>query len=323
MKVLACKRLGIFVIMAVASMTLFAQTKNEAIKSFNESVELMKADPISSIGSFENCIKICTQVGDSAEDIRLKAAQVLPGLYYQKAYDLLTNDKKVNESLAVSKKALVAAEEMGNTRIKENTQKIMVTAYASMGSGYFSANENEKALLAFDSVLAINPDHLASIYNKALTYRKTNNTAMFGETIDLYITKLKAAGDTAKIAQVSKSTLEYFRSNGAKANQANKLTDALNYFNTASKYGTDKDLYYQYANLYNKQKKYNEAIDNAQKGLAMETGTPEAKAKFYYELAVAQVGKGDNGNACENFKNAMYGPFLQASKAQRTNMKCP
>jgi len=190
MKVLACKRLGIFVIMAVASMTLFAQTKNEAIKSFNESVELMKADPISSIGSFENCIKICTQVGDSAEDIRLKAAQVLPGLYYQKAYDLLTNDKKVNESLAVSKKALVAAEEMGNTRIKENTQKIMVTAYASMGSGYFSANENEKALLAFDSVLAINPDHLASIYNKALTYRKTNNTAKFGETIDLYITKL-------------------------------------------------------------------------------------------------------------------------------------
>jgi tetratricopeptide (TPR) repeat protein len=315
--------MGMFMIMAVASVAMSAQTKNEAIKSFNESVELMKNDPISSIGSFENCIKICEQVGDSAEDIRLKAAQVMPGLYYQKAYDLLTNDKKVNESLVFSKKALAAADEMGNTRIKENTQKLMVSAYTSMGSGYFSANDNEKALQAFDSVLAINPDHLASIYNKALTYRKTNNAAKFEETIDLYITKLKAAGDTARIAQVSKSTLEYFRSSGSKANQANKLTEALGFFNTASKYGTDKDLYYQYANLYNKQKKYAEAIDNAEKGLAMETGAPEAKAKFYFEMAVAQKGKGDKDNACESFKNAMYGPFLQAAKAERTNNKCP
>jgi hypothetical protein len=61
---------------------------------------------------------------------------------------------------------------------------------------------------------------------------------------------------------------------------------------------------------------------NAQKGLDMETGAAEAKAKFYYQLGVAQAGKLENAKACESFKNAMYGAFLEASKAQRTNLKC-
>jgi tetratricopeptide (TPR) repeat protein len=323
MKLKVIKSITILVvIIAGVNIGLLAQEKNDAIKAFNESVELMKADPVSSIGSFENCIIICEQVGDSAEDIRQKAIQVLPGLYYQKSYDLLTNEKKVNESLIAARQTMSVAEKYNNTKVKENTQKLMVQAYTSIASGYFTANENEKALQAFDSVLMINPDHTASIYNKALTYKKMNNPAKFGETMDLYIGKLKATGDTVKIAQANKAALDYFRSTGAKSNQANKLADALTLFNTASKYGTDKDLYYQYANLYNKQKKFTDASANAQKGLDLETGTPEAKAKFYYELAVAQAGKGDTNSACESFKNSLYGPFLEASKAQRTNLKC-
>ncbi|MDX9812628.1 MAG: hypothetical protein RBU28_09575, partial [Bacteroidales bacterium] len=70
------------------------------------------------------------------------------------------------------------------------------------------------------------------------------------------------------------------------------------------------------------QKNFNAGIENANKGLALETGDAEAKAKFYYQLAVAQAGKGDTSAACGSFKNALYGPFLEASKAQRSNLKC-
>jgi hypothetical protein len=54
----------------------------------------------------------------------------------------------------------------------------------------------------------------------------------------------------------------------------------------------------------------------------METGAAEAKAKFYYQLAVAQAGKGQTAEACASFKNAVYGPFAEPAKAQMKNLKC-
>lgn len=313
---------GMILVIAGLYVNLYAQEKNDAIKSFNESVEMMKADPVSAISAFENCILICEQVGDSANDVKAKAIKVLPDLYYQKASDLLLMDKKINESIQASKVALKVANKYDSPKTIENTQKIMIQAYSAMGSAYFSNNETDKAIQAFDSALAINPDHQASIYNKAMIYRKLNNTAKFGETIDLYLSKLNPNDDAAKITQANKVALDYYRVAGGKANQSNKPAEALELLNTSLKYGTDKDVYYHFANIYNKQKKFAAAAENAQKGLDLETGTPEAKAKFYYELAVAQVGKGETANACETFKNSMYGPFVEASKAQRTNLKC-
>jgi len=301
---------------------LFAQQKNDAINAFNQGVVLMKTDAVSAIEPFENCIKICEQIGDSADEVKIKAIQVLPDLYFQKAYNLYTIDKKYQESLNASKIALAVADKYSNQKTKEKTQKLMIQDYITLGSNYYTANDNDKAISCFDSVLLINPDHLKAIYNKALTYKKMNNTAKFTETIDMYIGRVKGIADTTLLPQANKLALDYFRNSGIKANTANKLADALTLLNSSFKYGTDKDVLYQLANIYNKQKKFAEAADNAQKGLDLETGAPEAKAKFYYELAVAQAGKGETENACESFKNSMFGPFVDASKAQRTNLKC-
>jgi tetratricopeptide (TPR) repeat protein len=313
----------LFVICTFAYIGLSAQEKNDAINAFNEGVILINTDPESAIIPFENCIKICEQIGDSANDVKAKAVQVLPDLYFQKAYRLFTTDKKIEESLIASKVALEVANKYSNEKTKDKTQKLMIQSYLTMGSKYFTSNENEKALSAFDSALMINPNHTKAIYNKALTYKKMNNNAKFEESIDLFLSKLDASADTAQIRQANKLALDFFSMSSAKANKANKLDDAISLLNTSTKYGIDKDVYYLYANIYNKQKKYPDAIVNAQKGLDMEVaGTPEAKAKFYYELAVAQAGKGETANACESFKNSMYGPFIEASKGQRTNLKC-
>lgn len=313
---------GIVLVVAGLCGNLYAQEKNDAIKAFNEGVEIMKADPINAIGAFENAIKVCEQVGDSANDIKARAIKVLPDLYYQKASDLLLMDKKINESLQASKKALEVAKKYDSQKTIENTQKIMIQGYSAMGAAFFANSEVDKAIQAYDSALVISPDHQASIYNKAMIYRKQNNIPKFGETIDLYLSKLKPDTDGAKITQANKVALDFFRIAGGKANQANKSADALNLLNSALKYGTDKDVYYQFANIYNKQKKFDDAIANAQKGLDMETGAPEAKAKFYFELGIAQKSKNQKDQACESFKNAMYGPFLAGAKAERTNLKC-
>jgi predicted Zn-dependent protease len=133
---------------------------------------------------------------------------------------------------------------------------------------------------------------------------------------------VKSSNDSVKVKQASKLALEYFRATGSKANQANNLDEALNLLNKASKYGDDKDLFYFYADVYNKKKDFDNGASYAQKGLDLEAGAAEAKAKFYFQLAMAQAGKGKTAEACASFKNAMFGPFAEPSKVQRTNMKC-
>jgi tetratricopeptide (TPR) repeat protein len=312
----------LFVLITFVCVGLFSQSKNDAINAFNQGVVMMKTDPESAIEPFENCIKICEQVGDSADEVKIKAVQVLPDLYFQKAYNLFSTDKKYQESLTASKIALGVAEKYDNQKTKEKTQKLMIQDYSTLGINYYTANDNEKALSCFDSVLMINPDYLNAIKNKALTYIKLNNTAKFTETIDNYIVKLKDTNDTNLLPQANKIALDYFRNSGVKANAAKKYPEALTLLNSSFKYGTDKVVYYQLANIYNTQKKYTEAAENAQKGLELETGAPEVKARYYWELGVAQAGKGQTTDACESFKNSMYGQFLDASKAQRTNLKC-
>ena len=323
MNTTALKRIAGFMLVAVGlTIGVSAQVRNDAIKAFNAGVGIMKTDVPAAIDSFERCVEISELVGESADDIKQRAVGVIPGLYFQIAYDIVTAGDDNNGAIQAAKKSLAVAEQYGNTSVEENSKKVLVQGYTTMASGFFSSKENEKAIAAFDSVLMIDPEHLNSIYNKALIYRGLGNTEEFGASIDLYIEKLAATGDSARVDQAKGIATDYFRVEATKANQAEDLEGAVALLTAASKYGPDKNISYLFANVLNKQENFSEAAENALLGLELETGSAEEKAKFYYELAVAQVGMGQTSEACTNFSNASYGDFAEASEAQRTNLKC-
>jgi tetratricopeptide (TPR) repeat protein len=282
----------------------------------------MQTDIPTAIKAFEDVITLSDKVGASANDLKQKAIQVLPGLYTKIAANALNDKKPAAEVIKAAKTADKAAEKYGSAVNKENARKILSIGYYNLGTEFFASKDYNNALLAYDSLLLINPGYPAAIYNKALIFKNQNNAAGFEENIDLFIDKMKSGNDSVKVKQASRLALEYFRAAGSQANQANKVDDALALLNKAAKYGDDKDLFYYFADVYNKKKNFDSGVEYAQKGLALETGNAEAKAKFYYQLAVAQAGKGQNPEACESFKNALYGPFAAASKAQRINLKC-
>lgn len=301
-------------------LNVYAQDRAAVIKVYNDGVRQAQANVDSAIISFENVVSMSDKVGETANDLKAKAVQVLPGLYLKSASTKLSAKKPGSEVVKAVKQAAASAEKYNNTSVKENANKLLVQAYNRMATEYFTSNDLEKSLATFDSLLAINPDYAAAIYNKALIYRKQNNSDALEQTIDLYLTKLPA--DDQKAKQASQMALEYFRAAGSKANQADKLDEALDLLNKAAKYGQDKDLNYYFADVYNKQKKFDQGAEYAQKGLDMETGAPDAKAKFYFQLGLSQAGQGKTAEACASFKNALYGPFAEPSKAQRTNLKC-
>lgn len=314
---------------AIAGLLIFAATslqaqvtKKEAADAYNQGIAILSTNPAAAIDSFERSIKLATLVGDEANDIKEQAGKVLPGLYYKKVVKL-TNDKKFEEAIAACKQTISTSEKYGNDNVKEETKKVMVQVYTNLANNLTKANDQENAIKNYDSALAINPNYTKAIFYKAVVYTKLSDTPKFSETIDLAISKAKADNDTTFSKQMEKVARDFFKNSGVKSNKAKKQAEAISYLNTSQKYGLDEDVYYNLANIYNSQKKYADAAVNAQKGLDMiPTATPEAKAKFYYELAVAQLGKGDT-NACSNFKNACYGVFTAAAKAQMTNAKCP
>jgi len=313
---------GILIVSAIVGTNLNAQERNDVIKVYNEGAKAMQTDIPAAIKAFEDVVALSDKVGESVNDLKQKAIQVLPGLYLRAANNTIKESKPMPEIIRAAKKAVAVAEKYGTATSKENASKIMVQAYNTMASNYFTQKNYENALLAFDSLLVISPGNLNAIYNKALIYRSQNNAGAFEETIDLYLGKLESGKDDEKEKQASVLALEYFRAAGSQANQANNLDEALILLNKAAKYGDDKDLFYYFADVYNKQKNFNSGAEYAQKGLTLEAGAAEAKAKFYFQLGLAQAGKGQTADACASFKNAMYGPFAEPSKAERTNLKC-
>jgi tetratricopeptide (TPR) repeat protein len=309
-------------ISSFAFTSLLAQDRNAVIAAFNEGAKLTKTDVPGAIQAFENTITLADQVGESAADLRQKAAGALPGLYTRAAQAAISEKKPAQEIMKAAKLAVTKADQYGTLTHKENASKLMVQAYNTLANNYFSQNDYTNAVLTFDSLLAINPGYVNAIYNKSLVQIKQNDASGFEATIDSYLEKVKAANDTAKVKQASTLALEFFRSEGSKANQADNLDGALVSLDKAAKYGDDKDLFYFFSDVYNKQKNFDKGIEYARKGLSLETGTAEAQAKFHYQLAVAQSGKGQNAEACTSFKKAMYGPFAEASKAQSKNLKC-
>lgn len=316
------KKTTLFLILAVTfTLTASAQTRNEVVEAYNQGAKLAQSDVPGSIAAFEKVITLSDQVGETAADLKQKAVQILPGLYMKQASDKINQKKAGPEVVKAAKDAANAAEKYGTDAQKDNAQKLLVSSYNQLATAYFSQKDYDNAIATFDSILALNPDYLTAVYNKALIYRAQSNFEKYEETIDTYLGKL-GPNDAERRKQASQTALEFFRAAGSQANQKDNLDEALNLLTKAEKYGQDKDLNYYFADVYNKQKNYDKGIEYAQKGLELETGDAEARAKYYYQLAVAQAAKGQTAEACESFRNAMYGPFAEASKAQRTNLKC-
>jgi tetratricopeptide (TPR) repeat protein len=235
----------------------------------------------------------------------------------------MMNEKKpATDVIRAAKAAVASSEKYNSASNKANAEKVLLQGYNMLAGEYFAKSDYANALAAYDSALTLNPGYTNAIFNKATIYIKQNNPAAVEQTVDLFLEKTKNGTDTVKPKQASTMALEYFRSAGSQASQAEKLDEALSLLTKASKYGEDKDLFYYYADVYNKQKNYDKGLESAQKGLSLESGAAEAKAKFYFQIGLAQEGKGQTAEACASFKNSLFGPFAEPSKAKRTNLKC-
>ena len=299
-----------------------AQTRTEAITAFNSALEIAKgSDMNAAIAAFQKAADLATKAGDS-KDIKDKAEKQIPTLQFRLAASLYSAGK-VDESIAAFKKAAEFGTRYGDADIKRRSESNLPTLYYSVGTNHLKTTKLAEADVAFDEALKLNPNFANAYYGKFLLLKAKNNwdgaLAMADKTIQV----ATATNDSRAGNLVKENVRKELIIRAAGRTEAKSYTEAVDILNSATKYGEDPDIFYRLAETFNKMGQLDNAIASANKALELEKGGKPDKAKIYFELAMAQMAKGNLTAACSAFGEAAVGNFKTSAEHYRNNeLKC-
>jgi hypothetical protein len=318
--ILAC---AVTMLAAFNAKYLSAQTKEDAIVAFNSTLELSKTDLAGAVVKMQDVVKMCNTVGKDADTLKLKATTVIPAWQYNVA-NTLKNDKKYDQAITAYEKCNELATTYADANIKEKAASQLILLYTSKGSTLYKAEKADSALLYLDKALSLNPDYSKALFTKGQVYKKKGDNVKMAETMELAITAATKTNDTIIVKAAKNMIGSNLNQEGIAAYNKKAYAEAVTKLNSALGYGfKTKDLYYVLASSNNSLKKYDEAIEAANAGVAMEEQTNLKMARYYCEIAKAYEGKKDVGNACANYKKAAFGAFAQFSNDKIKNvLKC-
>ncbi len=306
-----------------------SQTMEEAGTEYNKAIELSKNnDYKGAITGFEKSIKMLdkillnadTEVSIQAEQMKAQAQQQLPNLYFKSGTGLY-KEKKFDEALAEYKKTVEVCEKYNETKIKEKTNYNIAVLYTMKASSAYKAKEYEKAVALYDNALAAKGNYTKALFQKGLSLNKLDKDDEMIATLEKAI---EVGEETDKDVMNSKKLLaSHFSVKGAKLIKNKDYDGAVELQNKALSYDeTYATAYYYLAAIYNLEGKHDEAIEAANKGIENEKDDAEDKARYYFELGLAQKAQGKSTEACEAFKKANVGSTAKKVEAATKEMNC-
>ena len=309
----------------IASLTLGAQsqTRNDAAIAFNAAVQLANTDMPGAIKAMTDVISMCDKAGADANDLKANAQKAIPGWYYQIANNFL-KDKKIDDAQVALEKSLELAELYTIADAKTKASDQLSRVYLSKGYAQLKANKTDEAIVLFDKAIKTQPAYAKAYFGKGQACLKKGDLDKMKEAMDLAISHGKETGDTTAVSNAKNLMRDNMITRSSKAVQKGANDQAINFANASLTYNDHNPAaYYLLAVAYNKTSKWDDAIEAANKGLALEDNSKEKKARYYFELGNAQKGKGNTTAACSSFKNAAYGVNAAAATYQVTTvLKC-
>ena len=297
-----------------------AQTKNDAAIAFNAALQLSGTDLPGAIKAMTDVIGMCDKVGADANDLKANAQKAIPGWQYQIASNFL-KDKKIDDAQVALEKSLELANLYNDADTKDKASKQLSKVYVAQGYGLLKAEKADEALALFDKAIGLQPTYAKAYFGKGQAYKKKADFDKMKEAMDMAISNGKESGDTTSVNNAKIMMRDNMVTRASKAVQKGANDQAINFANSSLTYNDkNKDAYYLLAVAYNKTSKWDNAIEAANKGLALEENSKEKKARFYFELGNAQKGKGDTSSACSSYKNAAFGVNAAAATYQVNNV---
>jgi len=321
MKNLLKKLVVVAVMIGFGVTAVMGQTQQEVAEAYNEARELRDAeDHAGALAKFMEVHKMATALGDSGEEIKTNCEVQIPTMQYKVAFALY-KAKKIQDAIDGFEKTIEVSNEYGNTDMKEKAEKILPKLHNAVAGGLAKKKDFTNAISHYDQAIAMDADYSHAYYGKALVYKAQKDEAGYLAAI----AKVIEINDKKIAKKAKKNVLAYFLKKGQKASGAKKYNDAIVAFNKALEYDAKNTIVYlKIAEAYNGLKDFDKAIETAEAALeVIKNGSEEKKAGFYYQIAESYKGKGDNTSACDYFKKASVGKYLQNAEYQIKHvLKC-
>lgn len=331
-----------------------SQTLNDAITVYNAGADLIDKGALpEAITKFEECIKLATKLGAEGDDVKTKAQNQIPNLYFKISVDAYKT-ASIDETVKKFEETITACDKYGNNEIKNKSLNYIGLLSYTKGTMCVKNEDYTGAIANFDRAIEIIPVNAKAYYGKTLVYRKIGDENKMLEFYGRTIEAAGKSGDTITSAIATKSIRDYYY---AKARLAIKkevydtafimLANTLEYdstfaepyylmaviYNKQQEYdkavekatkaiehdGTSPDPYYLLAVIYNKQQEYDKAVEKASKALELEPDTAR-QPKMYFELGNAYMGDVDYDKACEAFKKCLVEPFEKTARYKMENV---
>ena len=315
-------KLAAFTIIMVFSVNSFAQTKDEAVNAYNRAVTLVSSDPQQAVNAMREAAEIASKA-DDADTIQQMAEQQIPVLQYNYA-TALYKDKKIDEAIEGYIQAHDFAVQYNDNSTAEKTNELLPKLYLSKGINEYKAGQFEEAVKSYTQAIELDSSVARAWLNMGLAYKKLDKAPEMKQAMDKAI-EVGTSTNDEKTVEAARKTMgddllmsanSSFKSNNLQAT-ANKLEEAISYNDN------NPEIFYLYAVTLNKLSKFDEALAQTQKGLSVEQDDAEKKARFYFEMGNAQMGKGDNTAACDSYKKAAVGKLAESANYQiKTVLKC-
>ena len=303
--------------------TTYSQTLEEATNAYNAGVELAATDMPKAIESLLQAADIAEKAGPEAEQIMIISRQQIPALQYNHATNLY-KEKKVEEAIINFELANEYAKQYNDDGIAAKSANLLPKLYRVKGNDEYKAANYEDALASFDKALEFDADFAGAWLSKGMVYNKQNDDAALKGAMDKAIESGLKINDEKTVEQAHKFMGDNLLGSANAAFKKNDFNGAIALLDESIQYADNNaEAYYLYALSYNKLSKWDEAIASAQKGMELDGETADKAARFFFEMGMAQAGKGSNGDACASFKKAARGPFVESANYQiKTVLKC-
>jgi len=324
--------LGLFIIGFSSTLT-FAQTKRDAVKTYNKALELVKNGKYEqAINMYNQALDQAKKLGDDGKDIVQRCESKLPQIYYQLAlqkYKAFKQDQSLQNmdaTIDAFQNTVDIANEYSDKQISNKATNVITQLMYSKSLIQYQQKSYKDAVATLDKVISRNPNYANAYYQKGVVV-KHMDSKNFEQAISLF-DKAIQIGQKTNAKQVVQGAKQSARDElvyqGAQSTENKKYDEAIKLLQRALKYDPQSPkAHYRLAEAYNKTQDWQKALDQAKKGLQYETGGKTDKAKIYYELATAYQGLGKKEEACSAFGNAAYGSFKASAEHQmQYELKC-
>ena len=287
-----------------------AQSREDAITKFNEGFALFneQGDFVGAIEKFKETIVIADEVGAEANDIRERAVGQIPRLAFMNAAQYV-RERNLQEAVNAFEEAIRLAETYDDEQTLRRVRGNLPPLHLNIGNQYFRNERNEEALEQYSRAIELNPSYVSAYYQKGLVFRRLNDIDRALENFDVSIDLAREADDQESVERSQRAARNYLVFLASEQIDEEYFSRALDLLNRAAGYGESASLHYRFAEVYNNQRRYSDALTSAQRALELETGGRADRARIYFELGLAHKGLENTQAACDAFRNAMVGDF--------------